>query len=273
MDKFVECTEGKLPAKAVLLAPGLVMDYYDGNTVTALWNYAQHYALSDNFYNTKFGPSTPGHLNLISGQTHGVAKKFMPDGKQFPANYVLEGGGRSGTLIDDAQPFGDDCSNVQQIQLASSNKNIGDLLNAKGVTWGFFHGGFKPTGHSAAGAAVCGATHNVGAVLGGTGNSGERAFKTKPDYIPHHEPFQYYPSTANPHHLPPSSVDKIGQSDQANHQYDLSDFWAAADAGHLPAVSYLKAPGYQDGHAGYSDPLDEQQFLVDTVNHLQRLPE
>ena len=35
------------------------MDYYDGNTVTGLWNYAQHYAMSDNSYDTTFGPSTP----------------------------------------------------------------------------------------------------------------------------------------------------------------------------------------------------------------------
>ncbi len=40
--------------------PGLVMDYYDGNTVTGLWNYAQHFAMSDNSYGTTFGPSTPG---------------------------------------------------------------------------------------------------------------------------------------------------------------------------------------------------------------------
>jgi phospholipase C len=98
-------------------------------------------------------------------------------------------------------------------------------------------------------------------------------FGVKNDYIPHHEPFQYYASTANPHHQPPTSVDTIGHTDRANHQYDLSDFWAAADAGHLPAVSYLKPPGYQDGHAQYSDPLDEQQFLAETINHLQRLPE
>ncbi len=39
---------------------GMVMGYYDGNTVTAMWNYAQHYAMSDNSYNTQFGPSTPG---------------------------------------------------------------------------------------------------------------------------------------------------------------------------------------------------------------------
>ena len=49
-----------------------VMDYFDGNTVTALWNYAQHFAMSDNFYGSTFGLSTPGHINLISGNTHGA---------------------------------------------------------------------------------------------------------------------------------------------------------------------------------------------------------
>jgi phospholipase C len=48
---------------------------------------------------------------------------------------------------------------------------------------------------------------------------------------------------------------------------------AAVDAGQMPAVSFLKAPAYQDGHAAYSDPLDEQTFLVDTINALQKRPE
>src|SRR5262249_2252185 len=74
-------------------------------------------------------------------------------------------------------------------------------------------------------------------------------------------------------HMPPSSVAMVGHSDQANHQYDLSDFWAAVNTGNLPAVVFLKAPGYQDGHAGYSDPLAEQQFLVTTINKLQQLPQ
>ena len=145
----------------------------------------------------------------------------------------------------------------------SDNKNIGDLLNAKGVTWGYFQRGFKPTATKPDGAAVCAATHNVGAILGGTGKSGPLPLGAKDDYIPHHEPFQYYPSrpTRTTCRRPRSTT--IGHTDQANHQYDLTDFWAAADAGHLPAVSFLKAPGYQDGHAGYSDPLDEQQFIVE----------
>ncbi len=273
MDRFVEHTEGGACAPPAFAAPGLVMGYYDGNTVTALWNYAQHYSLSDNFYNTTFGPSTPGHLNLVSGQTHGVTTKFMPGGQPFPPHYVIDDTGNGqGTLIDDSQPLGDDCATRDQVRFAG-NKNIGDLLNAKGVTWGWFQGGFRPTGRRPDGTAECGATHNIGAALGGTGTAGALAFGVKPDYVPHHEPFQYFPSTANPHHLPPSATDRIGSADQANHQYDLSDFWSAADAGRLPSVSFLKPPAYQNGHAGYSDPLDEQRFLVETINRLQALPQ
>ena len=76
-------------------------------------------------------------------------------------------------------------------------------------------------------------------------------------------------STANPKHLPPSSVQAIGQTDRANHQYDISDFNDSLQAGSMPAVSFLKAPEYQDGHAGYSDPLDEQQFVVSEINKIQ----
>ncbi len=69
MDLFVQHTDREKCAAAGYTEPGLVMDYYDGNTVTALWNYAQRFAMSDNSYNTTFGPSTPGALNLVSGQT------------------------------------------------------------------------------------------------------------------------------------------------------------------------------------------------------------
>jgi phospholipase C len=111
------------------------------------------------------------------------------------------------------------------------------------------------------GAAVCATAHNN--ISGASAGS---------DYIPHHEPFQYYPQTANPHHLPPASIANIGKTDQANHQYDLSEFFNALNAGNMPAVTYLKAAAYQDGHAGYSDPLDEQTFLVNTINTIMKSP-
>jgi phospholipase C len=242
MDKFVQFAAG-----GGCTDKTQVMDYYDGNTVTAMWSYAQHFGMSDNSYGTGFGPSTPGALNLVAGQTHGAT---TPDSAGNVAN---------GTVIGDPRPLTDDCTPATAPKAAMSGTNVGDLLNAKGVTWGWFQGGFKPTA-TTNGTAVCGSTHqNVGGA-------------TVADYIPHHEPFQYFTSTANPHHLPPTSTAMIGKTDQANHQYDLSDFWAAVDHGTMPAVSFLKAAAYQDGHAGYSDPLDEQHFLVDTINRLERTP-
>jgi phospholipase C len=95
---------------------------------------------------------------------------------------------------------------------------------------------------------------------------------TETDYIPHHSLFAYWPSVANPKHIRPASLAEIGHAGRANHQYDIEDFYAAASIGNLPAVSFLKAPGYQDAHPGYSDPLDEQTFVVNTVNFLQALP-
>ena len=75
-------------------------------------------------------------------------------------------------------------------------------------------------------------------------------------------------------HLPPTSNATIGhKGDQANHQYDLGDFWTAADSGNLPSVSFIKAATYQQGHPELSDPLKEQTFLVNTLNHLQNIPQ
>lgn len=93
------------------------------------------------------------------------------------------------------------------------------------------------------------------------------------DYSPHHNAFAYYKSTANPHHLARKSIAEVGHSGRANHNYDLTDFDTSLKAGSLPAVSFLKAGEYQDGHAGYSDPTDEQHFLVKEINALQRSPE
>jgi phospholipase C len=216
-----------------------------------------------------------------------------------------------------------------------SGTNIGDELNAEGLSWGWFQGGFRPTTSytdalAAVGASgqptstfipdqfkafgfnklvphssnqgICDAVTPVGAGLTSPLTAGTGQWGFKDDYIPHHEPFQYYASTANPHHLTiptdasgqdtlaglatvgkdtQSYVNGAPQFDTPNHQYDMSDFnqLVAAIAAHelpardLPAVSFLKAPGYQDGHAAYSDPLDEQTFVVNTINALQKTPD
>jgi len=218
-----------------------VMGYFDGNTVTALWNYAQNFAMSDNHYGTGFGPSTPGLINLLSGNTYGATLE-----KNSAAGNVSSCG-KFCSVIGDPDPFGDMCSapGRGQIQMAGS-PSVGDLLNAANVTWGSFMGGFSS----------CTVSH-----IGLTGiNAGA-------DYIPHHAFTQYWASTLNANHTPPASDNLIGKSDNiSNHEYDLSLFFTALKEHRMPAVSILKAPAYQDGHAGYSDPLDEQFFLVNTIN-------
>ena len=276
MDKFVQDTTGSgclpagggqstFPDQGNYGPNGIVMDYYDGNTVTALWNYAQHYTLNDNSYSTQFGPSTPGAINVVSGQTNGA---------------TAHGGTTSnianGTMIGDAEPLFDQCSNASTplnadgtpggVTASMSGQNIGDLLNRKSITWGWFQGGFTPSAITA-GRAICGTSHN------NIGNS------PSADYSEHHEPFQYYADTSNPDHVSPTSLSQVGVSDPAgtpatsavNHQYDVSWFnQLLAQKQDIPSVSYLKAPEYEDGHAGYSDPLDEQRFIVDEVNAIEQ---
>jgi phospholipase C len=243
VDRFVESTGNHDPG----CDPTLVMDYFDGNTVTALWHVAQNFAMSDNSFETTFGPSHIGVLNLVSGQTHGAVATQATD-------RILDG-----TMIGNIEPTFDDCP-VSELSAEMKGKNIGDLLNSKRVSWGFFSDGFRPTSRLPDGTAVCGkeATNRHGL--------------TDTVYDSGNEGFQYYRSTANPHHLPPSSVRAIGHDDQANHQYDLDDFWAAGKAGNLPAVSFLKAGGFQQGGGDDSDPLDEQNLIVDLISGLERLP-
>jgi len=336
MDRFVESlggTFGNVPGTSTPCSTvkPVVMDYYDGNSVTALWNYAQHYAMSDNSWETTFGPSAPGAINLVSGNTGGVDTGHESSGPSISTSMSPNGditpdrrGGFS--LTSDAQPYWDDCSTRDAVAL--KGKNIGDLLNERHISWGWFQGGFAPTtpfataaaapeiGHpgqstatfipdefkgnftgkvtppGASNQALCNSVHPVGVAFGATAaQTPPLNFGFKDDYIAHHEPFQYYASTANPHHLAPTSLAAIGtdtqtyvrgvpQFDTANHNYDASDFdnLVAAVDSHtpgvsLPAVSFIKAPGYEDGHAQYSDPKDEQAFVVHIVNELEQSPD
>jgi phospholipase C len=282
VDQFPGSTGTAGPPPSVLTATGaehtkgLVMGYFDGNSVTALWNYANHFALNDNTYTSQFGPSTPGAINLISGQTNGFANFTNVVSGTAPNQVLLHNShevfdGQGGfTLIGDAEPLGDVCSNTSSDNVAFAGKNIGDLLNKQDITWGWFQGGFNLELTNANGSTGCiRSTPNAIPGCGGVAMN---------DYVEHHQPFQYYASTANLTHARPSSIRSIGSSfeagrgkvaDPANHQYDTDDFFTALDNGNLPSVTFLKAPSFQDAHPGNSDPTDEQTFVVNVINALQ----
>ncbi len=99
----------------------------------------------------------------------------------------------------------------------------------RSITWGWFEAGFDLTQTNTNGTTGCART-----------TTSDVTHVKIVDYIPHHEPFQYYPSTANPTHQRPSSVAAIGTADDggANHQYDMTDLYAALEGGQ-PAVGKL----------------------------------
>lgn len=314
MDKFVQYTNNQTDdtvQECTGVASGTspnytVMDYYDGNTVTALWNYAQRYSMSDNAFGSAFGPSSPGALELAAGNTYGaicgpasatyndpvctappglntsdVATSHITPTAATPSDpngtvtVAGQPGAGPGTDYSDDDPTYDICSYMPVADggdadapadtITMGGNNIGEELTTDNVTWGWFQGGFSDgyvPGHGTppTTAQICSESHKN---IGGDDVT---------DFIPHHDPFQFWASTANPMHLPPTSVGMIGYTDQANHQYGLGDFWAAAENGNLPSVSFLKAPGYEDGHPGYSDPLDEQHWLASVIDKLQTLP-
>ena len=269
------------------------MDYYDGNTVTGMWNYAQHYAIDDNSFGTTFGPSAPGAINVASGDTGGV--DTTPRGEQPERldehlaerrhhrrwkRRLLAHERRTallGRLLDARRRCDERHEHRRRAEqgrplvgLVRGRFPAHDLVcrprrpqpatrGSRPRTFipdefsGAFTGKVVPTG--ASNEALCDADHPVGVALGGTGQWGY-----KDDYIPHHEPFQFYASTANPHHLtiPTDSsgndtldgLKTVGPDTQSlrrrrtpqfntpNHNYDTSDFdqlVAAINAGKLPA--------------------------------------
>jgi phospholipase C len=258
MDMFVQDTENDdcSTTGEFYGPPGIVMDYYDGNTVTAEWNYAQNYAMSDNNWDTTFGPSTEGAISVTSGLSID-SYAVTPSGVKTADPTAIT---PDGTLYGDIDPYYDQCSDGNHtstsLEGVQTGENIGDLLNAKDITWGWFQGGFAPTSHNSGG-AVCGA------------ESENYAGEELQEYTPHWNPFQFNATTANPNHLPPTSEAQIGMTDRANHLYQLSDFFETLKDGNMPSVSYLKATTAQSGHPGESDPLDEQKWLVNTINQIE----
>ncbi len=245
---FATTTSGTTspPAPLTSCLPDLSMGYYDGNTVTALWNYAQYFAMSDNYFDTEFGVTEEGHQNLVAGQTHTTSGNVS--GKIV-----------NGSMIANVEAGVDDCVSTAlgNTPVVMTSKNIGDLMNTAGITWGWFYGDFPESGSSTTPitSAQCLSTPSFNA------------------YNSHYAPFMYYASTSNQHHFSPTSVADIGTStDAANHTYSLVDFTNALAANNLPAVTFLKAPTTETGHPANSTPLTEQTFLVDTINSLMQSP-
>ncbi len=235
---------------------GLVLGYFDGNTVTALWNYAQNFAMNDNSYGTTFGPSTPGLLNLVAGNT-------FPAMPSAASTKVVPNNAGPGTLVGDLDPAGDVCSGTPTVSIGG--KNIGDLLNAQGVTWGGFMGGFDLTVKNPDGSTGC---HRQ--------SPATRPMAARPTTT-----FRITHSSNTSRRQQTRTMCGRIRREISGHRTTAAQitntiftiFSTRSRSATCPRSAFSKPIAAGDGHAGYSDPLLEQSImLVPTINAIMRSP-
>ncbi len=149
----------------------------------------------------------------------------------------------------DPNPIGDICNDYPASISPQNIPNLGAEASAAGTSWAWFQGGF----------GTCTPT----AVNG---------------YSAHHDPFQYFTSTADLNHADAFNPN-MSYPEANRHQRDLSVFDAAlagtpisGQVPTLPAISWVKAPQIDDGHPGYSGPALEDAFVGDLVSRLKASP-
>jgi len=133
-------------------------------------------------------------------------------------------------VIGDPRPLLDDCvaSNpkFQTVnQITVSGKNVGDLLNAKGHHLGWFQVASRQQAWTLKDVPVCGQHH--------TGLAGDDAVVNAGDYIPRPRTISCTISKPPPAPSTPSSPALSAKLYQANHQYDLKNFFTALKEGRL----------------------------------------
>lgn len=141
----------------------IAMGYYDYNSIPALWQYAQHYAMADHWFQPVYGPSTPGALYLVAAQS-GNNSSAAITGDPPPA----------------FAPYGGDnpvYKGNYSVAPVLTYQNIGDELSSAGRTWAWYQGGWD----------------DANAVPNGAYSSTGPANL----YSAHHNPFQYFQNYQN----------------------------------------------------------------------------
>jgi acid phosphatase len=256
----------------------LTMGHYDGSKLL-LWRIAQGYTLADNFFMGAFGGSFLNHIWLICAcvpkypnadhspaqdqiaavEADGVTLKlaanspksaidgppvFVKDGNLTPDFYAVN------TMMPPYQPSGNPPQAGGDPALADptnkttlppqTEKTIGDLLSAKGVSWAWYGGAWQ--------AAL----------------SGKNAMPI-PNFQYHHQPFNYFASMAP------------GTAERAKHLKDGglggAEFIKAIDAGALEQVVFYKPQGNLNEHAGYADVESGDKHIAALIAHLKNGPQ
>ena len=276
MDMFVQkttgggCTQARPKTARTTARTGSSWTTTTATPSPALWNYAQHYALNDNSYDNQFGPSTPGRSTWSAATPKARSRRRHAGNvaggvlRATPNRATTSAPSPRRSKLDDRQREPSSCRGATA---EMTSKNVGDLLNERGVTWGWFQGGFEPTAGTAGNRALCApddAEHRRRQRDRATSCTTSRS--------------QYYASTANlaprlaelgQRSRPQRSDRHAAGPDASTTSTTSTGSTQALEAGNMPQVSFLKAPASENGHPGNSDPLDEQKFIVEEINTIE----
>ena len=236
--EILQIDGGKMDRYALYnTSAGLSQGYYKTSLIPLL-PFAQRYTLCDNFYHSAFGGSFLNHMWLIA-----AASPVFPNA---PSSIVAQLG-PDGQLIKDGQVTPDGyvvntSYTVNNPHPAGTAANvlvpnqtiptIGDRLSGKNVSWAWYSGGWD-------------------SALAGTPD---------PTFQFHHQPFAYFANYAD------------GTQAKAEHLLDETKFIAAAKAGTLPSVSFVKPLGINNEHPGYSDVALGENHAVELINDVLNGP-
>jgi acid phosphatase len=153
----------------------------------------------------------------------------------YQPSYVPAASGGDARYADPAKP------NTLPPQTQAT---IGDRLDAKGVSWAWYAGGWN--------------------VVTGSPEGRRQIYSGKVNFQPHHQPFNYY-----------AAFDPAAHADaRARHLLDFDErFLADAAAGRLPAVSFYKPQGNLNQHPGYANVTDGDAHIAGVIAQLQKSPQ
>lgn len=216
---------------------GLSQGYYK-TSLLPLYAMAQKYTLCDNFFHSAFGGSFLNHQWLIAAASPtfpGASSKNIA--RVDAAGNLLTDGAVTpdGFVVNTSYTVNaPHPANAAAADLVpnQTNPTIGDRLNDKSVSWAWYSGGWDD--------AIAG--------------------NPDPNFQFHHQPFAYYAKYAD------------GTQLKKDHLKDETVFIAAAKAGTLPAVSFVKPLGLYNEHPGYSDVTLGENHTLELVNDVLNGP-
>ncbi len=226
-------------------AKGLTMGYFHTSDLP-LATEAKNYTLCDHFFHGIYGGSLQNHIFLISAAVANfpnapASLKAVLDANGNPVKDPDAGTLRDGPLTPDGYVVGTlqptntphaPGTPAAQLVPPQTFPTIGDLLSAANVDWAWYAGGWND--------AVA-------------GNDAGSLFQY------HHQPFVYFANYA------------AGTPGRA-HLKDETDFISAANAGSLPAVSFVKPDGIDNEHPTYANVLTGESHTEELIGAVRNGP-